>query len=187
MGTLVSKEDFLNVAKTVQGAGSVAEPNLGQEIAGFHSTMKEFQGMLGTVDGIIKNIMKLKGIQEGQQGGLQGSPSQIQSSKPNPQIPPPTSQEEKIIPQQQITTSEERKEVPKLDSQRVYALLYDLIVVQAEKLPQEVKDKQLKEITGENFKTYTFMYKGIIPVGHDQILATITEQVVEAIHKIQNE
>lgn len=188
MGAIIEKQDLMPKSMTT------ASQNMNGDLQGIHSTMKEFQGMINTIDGIVKNIVKLRGVAMDQSQpkgltaqGLTGSAEQIKDNKIN-HIAPSVEAPRQIEQTPNINTSNEiKREVPKIDTSKINGLLFDLIVNQGQKIPEEIKKKTVQELTGENFTKFVYMWNGIVPVGHDMILDEMSKQVVEAIYKIQNE
>lgn len=69
----------------------------------------------------------------------------------------------------------------RVDRARLRALLNDLVVVQAAKLPDDIKQKKLDELIGQNFVAFKYQYQGAINVDGGILLDIVTDQLANSI------
>ena len=79
-----------------------------------------------------------------------------------------------VIPTATLPTTKNNKMI--VDRAKLRILLVDLVLNQAKKLPKEILEKKLGELTGEQFKTFKYRYNNIADLDADWIINAITEQ-----------
>lgn len=151
---------------TVIGAADLTRAATPQ--AGALSELQQMQRFAETIGEVIKNVMQIRSQMQPPasaqpQLGMKGSPADVQSN----------------------TTTVER--IPlKLDRDKLRAFLKDVLSVQAEKLPQELKDAKLGDVLGKNFESFTFLYSGVVRINADMILDKMTDAFLSVVPRMSS-
>lgn len=143
-------------------------------VKGALDTVKEIQSMR-------TQAQKLVQPQQPQTEGFSGSHAPAQApTTGNGSTPALTPQvQEKII----------YKEM-KIDKVKLKTFMKSLLVEEANKLPEDLKEKKLSDITGENFDKLDLKIKKMgmnINVNGDQILDVITDQMIKVLPSLVEE
>jgi hypothetical protein len=138
------------------------------EIKTATNTIKELSELANTVNSIIDKIQTMR---------MKNIPQQ----PPMPQVIQGNAGD---MPSTKETTIEVIKAKP-IDRVQLRSFLYDLIMIQSDKLPLDVKEMKIKDLTGEGFAKFKYKYEALdMEITGDQILDVITNQMAQSIDKI---
>lgn len=147
---------------------------------GFQINMSDIKEIISLVSDGVKNIKDLMALKA--QLAPQQQPQQQQQNigrmNDAPQIPQGSG-----TPQtKEVITMVQTKMI--VDRTKLKILLNDLLVNQASKLPDDIKQKKLEEFFGEKWTNFTYKYKGVVNVDSATLLDTVTEQLATAIDEM---
>lgn len=174
MGEIITGKDIAPLITPQVGGMSPANSDIGNLV----NDLKGLKELADTVDSILSKIVTMRG--KGATKETQGftgqapaqAPAQIQSNSA-----PQVIEREKVI-----------YKMRPINPAKIKQLLSELIFNEAPaKLPQEIKDKKVDEMIGENFKTFTFKYKDVIEINSEIILDTIAQELSKMLQQIQEQ
>lgn len=161
MGEILTSKDLLPVAKATETA------TIQTGLNDLNTGLKDIQNLANTVDSILTKISQMRGNKTNSQQFPQGSPTEIKST--NERVI------EKVVYQ-----------MKPIDRTKLKALLSELLIVQANRLPTDIKDKKVSELIGENFKNFKYNFLDV-EISSDQLLELITVQMAESIDRINSQ
>lgn len=167
-----SPGNFITPAPASGGSPSI---DMGQ-IRGLVDMVK---GALETVKEIQKmriDAQKMTQPQQQETQGFTGQAPAVSPTQPSSMTPQTI---EKII----------YKEM-EIDKEKLKTFLRSLLVTEAGKLPEDLREKKLSEITGENFETlevHVKKYGMNIKANGDQILDVICDQMIKTLPQLKRD
>ena len=171
--------------KDLQSAGTAITGATNSEGGGMANELKGIKELADTVDSILSKLTQMKGKYTG---------GQQQSQKPAQQNFP---QQTPYAPSTANTTQQQPKQEERIvykdkpiniDKDKVKTMIHELIVNEApKKLPNDIQEKQISDMIGENFQNFKYNYKNIVTVGSDKILDVFAEQLVKMMENLQKE
>lgn len=174
------------IRPTVVPGSSTSLMTSGSQAPGFDlgqikGLVEMFKGALDTVKEIQKMRMETQNLINPQQAqnqtqGFTGQAPALSPTQPSSMTPQTI---EKII----------YKEM-EIDKEKLKNFMRSLLVTEAGKLPEEIKEKKLSEITGENFNTLEVNVKKFgmnIKANGDQILDVIVDQMIKVLPQLKKE
>lgn len=140
-------------------------------VQGANNFLKDATDFVKQLDSVVARVQQMRGVvPQGSQSFGGGSPS-APSNKPQ-------------------TIVEVQKEVVykdfELDPVKVKGFVNDLLGKTALMLPDDIKNKPIAEITGNNWATFTYNYAGI-EISSDQLAEIISTQLIEAVKKCKKD
>lgn len=135
---------------------------------------KELQGFIGGVTDLLKTMAQIRKDFAPQDKPMpQGSPYQPSHKGEGKEI--------------QI-----KREVIEMDidEEKVKAMVRDLIVNQMDKLPDDIKEKPIKEFIGDNFLEFKYTIKKMgmnINLNHESMIELISKNLIQGVKNCQKE
>lgn len=177
MGTIIPTDTINPLGQPIQTLQTAT-----QTINGATNQMGDFIKFIETISGVLDKIALLRGSQPQQKGQIQqmpliGSPQQQEAYKPQPQPQQTNEIQTKLI-------ESETMQQKNISKEKIKNLIWDLLTIYADKLPQEIKEKQIGEVTGEKFKDFKFMFQGVFPINANIIVDTISKELAKRIPEL---
>lgn len=168
MAAIIEPKDFIKESSSVINAELV----------------KEVRGFLQDVSTIVDKISSMRGAPTRTTTGMRGSPQSIPSHKEEGQkaLPAPPAP----VPEAQAPPMEAAPMKPNVE--KIKQFLRELIEQKAVKIPAEIQEKPLKELVGERFKEFSFVYKhpmvGAVQITSDLLIDTIADEFAKIMPKL---
>lgn len=144
----------------------------GKEVANMRTSVQEIQGIVKDIKDIFEMVVPMIQQRAGNQQGAQVINSQPGiSSTPAPHV----IQKENVV-------------YMEFDEEKVKGVIRDLIVNQAQKLPDEIKNKKILEMTGEEFLKFKHEAKKMgmsITFDAEGIIQLMSSQIIEVMKQCQ--
>lgn len=163
MAEIITKADII---KTPQ-PNALTLPQNGLNVG---NDLKEFKEFADTIKDILKEFNQLRGIMP--------TPT---AQKPNNDFEGSSGVNPTINQTNEVRTM---KQPIFLEVEEVKGLLKNLLVVQAEKLPSQIKEKKIDEIVGANFEKFEYNHMGLLTIDAERILNIISAQTTEVLNEI---
>lgn len=139
---------------------------------GFNINMSDIKEILSLVKDGIQNFKEIQAMRAQFQPAAQNLNQIGGTAAPiAPGAPPPTIVQEVKMIQTKMT----------VDRVKLKTLLSDLITNQANKLPNDIKERKISELIGENWNKFTYKHKGVINIDSNFIMETLVEQLGNAV------
>lgn len=126
---------------------------------GFTIDIKDIKEMLSLVSEGIKNFKEIAQMRNQQQVPITQA---VSGAEPVP-----------------ISTQKKVEYV--IDRKKLKAFLSDVIINQARKIPEDIQNKKLSELIGENFQKFNYKFKGMVNINSEFLIDTLTEQVANQV------
>lgn len=169
MGTILTAEDVAATTPTITDSAGKATSLLPDEVGQVKNTIKDLTEFARVVNDAITKVSEMRGIKKDSGDGMIRQSPTTESFKPT-----------------QHTI--EVKEVPTwkaIDRSIVKAWLWDVVTVQADKLPQDFKDRKIGDVLGSNFKNFKYEIPEFgVELGADKLVDILNGQICEIIDKI---
>lgn len=133
------------------------------QAGGMMNDIKDLNDFVKNISQVMQQMAQLKGQYQGIAGTKQETPV-LTSHAPN--LP---STKEVYIPME-------------IDQKKVKAMLYDLLTVQAPKLPPDIQEYKIKDIIGENWDKLKINIMGS-EINSSQLMEAISIQLTEQIKR----
>lgn len=160
MGELITAKQLSPPAPVAIPAGTPL-PAMGGGGGGFD--LKDIKDIVSSASELVKNIKEISEMRQ----------------KMNP-TPPPVDLTERGIAAPPMPTPP-RAAPARVDRAKLRALLRDLIVNQAKKLPQDIQEMRVADLIGERFEAFTYRYKGVVSIDSATLLDTVSDKLADSI------
>lgn len=156
MGTIVNAPAVANAAKLAMPMQPVSH---GDGMASMKDFIKELTGLVREFNSLKSSL------------GVQSSPTHGSAGVPMNAAHIPTSNNAQVVYRMNINEGQ------------IKAFLYDILVNQAELLPQDIKDKKIGDLLGANLKTFQYDYNGIV-LGSEHLLNVMTKNLYTQLQRM---
>lgn len=165
MGELITSQTLNPTpVQTIPAGTPIQMPN-----SGFNIDMKDIKEIFNLVNEGIKNFKEIQQMRQQFTNTMQPQQPQIANLGIDPEKPAPLN----------TVVKEAQPMKTKINREKLKTLLNDIMTTQAQKLPTDIKEKQLKEFIGENWTNFTYKYAGVMTITSEDLLDTITRQLAD--------